>query len=321
MTKTNSMKKRIFFLILTLTIKTVCSQTTINMIKKNGVFYIPCKVNGLDMEFIFDTGASDVSISLTEALYMHKHGQLKDEQIFGKQNYSDATGKISSGTKIIINEIEVAGIKINNVSASVVNSLNAPLLLGQSAIKKFKTFSVNYSTSTLTLGSDNSQLVKINNSNNENNNSSTDNYAPLKNLIDIQGFRILNPRIESLTSFAKWDLKTFQQYAENLSKSTNSGYTNKGYEKNCDWYGTGANLKDAVATIEKCSDGMFNMTWTDFKTKSSIMKDLSIQLENYFVGKSESGASIYKLKYEELLYEFYLHRNDGSEMIFVKAVK
>lgn len=120
------------------------------MVKRNGVFYIPCKVNGLDMEFIFDTGASDVSISLTEAVYMYKHGQLKEEQIVGEQNYKDATGKISSGTKIIIKEIEVAGIKINNVSASVVNSTESPLLLGQSAIKKLGQFTFDSNGETIT---------------------------------------------------------------------------------------------------------------------------------------------------------------------------
>lgn len=124
-------------------------QVSVQMINKNGVSVIPCKVNGLDMDFIFDTGASDVSISLTEALYMHKHGQLLDFDIKSKEFYADATGKISEGTKIIIKEILVAGIKIENVDASVVNSLDAPLLLGQSAIRKFGRFTFDLNNQTI----------------------------------------------------------------------------------------------------------------------------------------------------------------------------
>jgi len=43
------------------------SQTTILMNKVNGVYYVPCEVNGIKMDFVFDTGASNVSISKTEA--------------------------------------------------------------------------------------------------------------------------------------------------------------------------------------------------------------------------------------------------------------
>ena len=57
------------------------SQTVIQMKDIGGVYEVPCKVNGLKMNFIFDTGASDVSISLTEALFMFRHGYLKEENI------------------------------------------------------------------------------------------------------------------------------------------------------------------------------------------------------------------------------------------------
>ena len=55
------------------------SQVVIKMKKQNGVNTIPCKVNGLNLSFIFDTGASDVSISLTEASFMYKNGFLKQD--------------------------------------------------------------------------------------------------------------------------------------------------------------------------------------------------------------------------------------------------
>jgi clan AA aspartic protease (TIGR02281 family) len=113
------------------------------MQKEGGVFSIPCSVNGLKLKFIFDTGASDVSISLTEALFMLKNGYLKQEDIIGENYYSDATGKISAGTNIIIRKIEFNGLVLRNVRASIVHQLAAPLLLGQSAMSQLGTFQLN----------------------------------------------------------------------------------------------------------------------------------------------------------------------------------
>lgn len=54
---------------------TLC-QTTIVMEKKGDVYYIPGEINGVPLKFIFDTGASNVYLSLTEALFMLKNGYL-----------------------------------------------------------------------------------------------------------------------------------------------------------------------------------------------------------------------------------------------------
>ena len=56
------------------------SQKVIEMKYENGIYTIPCKVNGVPMKFIFDTGASDVSISLTEAKFLIKQGLLSDKE-------------------------------------------------------------------------------------------------------------------------------------------------------------------------------------------------------------------------------------------------
>jgi clan AA aspartic protease (TIGR02281 family) len=111
-------------------------QTKITMLKEGGVYSVPCKVNGLPLKFIFDTGASDVSISLTEALFMLKNGYLKKEDIGESVYYSIANGDVAKGTKLNIKEIEFAGLKLYNVEASIVHETSAPLLLGQSVISK-----------------------------------------------------------------------------------------------------------------------------------------------------------------------------------------
>ena len=118
------------------------SQTIIRMEKVNGVYQIPCKVNGIDLKFILDTGASDIVISKTEANFLVKQGLINENDIVGTEKYRIADGSITEGTKIIIREIKIRDIFINDVYATVIDSDIAPLLFGQSALSKFGRFEI-----------------------------------------------------------------------------------------------------------------------------------------------------------------------------------
>ncbi|MBK8517624.1 MAG: retroviral-like aspartic protease family protein [Saprospiraceae bacterium] len=137
------MKKLLLVKILILLINLSFGQTKILMQKTNGVYSIPCKVNGLKLNFIFDTGASNVSISLTEAAFMLKNGYLNESDITGSSYAQIANGEITKNTTILIREIIIADITLRNISASIVHELKAPLLLGQSAISKLGKIQLN----------------------------------------------------------------------------------------------------------------------------------------------------------------------------------
>lgn len=126
-------------------------KTIISMDKEGGVYTVPCVVNGLKLKFIFDSGASDVTISLTEALFMLKNGYLDKSDIHGDAVYQTASGDLKVGTKIIIKEIEFGGLKLNNIEASIVNELSAPLLLGQTALSKIGKCEVDFNTGNLAI--------------------------------------------------------------------------------------------------------------------------------------------------------------------------
>jgi clan AA aspartic protease (TIGR02281 family) len=126
-------------------------QTTIIMEKEGGVFTIPCTVNGLKLKFIFDTGASDVSISLTEALFMLKNGYLTANEIYGSSYAQIANGDITENTKILLKKIEFADFTLYNVTATVIHSTSAPLLFGQSAMAKLGKFEIDPNNGTLTV--------------------------------------------------------------------------------------------------------------------------------------------------------------------------
>ncbi len=127
------------------------AQTKIKMLNEDGLSILPCKINGLDLNFIFDTGASDVSLSFTEALFMFKNGYLNDEDIIEKSKYSDASGNIGVNTVVNIKEIIIAGIKLTNVKAGIVDKLSAPLLLGQTAIRKLGVIQLDFEQNVLTI--------------------------------------------------------------------------------------------------------------------------------------------------------------------------
>jgi len=128
--------KHIILMILLLGSFSCLSQTRIKMKQEGGVYTVPCKVNGLNLRFIFDTGASNVSISLSEATFMLKNGYLEENDIVGKGKFQTADGRLIENTHIILREVEIGGMKLYNVDAVVINNIDAPLLLGQSAIQK-----------------------------------------------------------------------------------------------------------------------------------------------------------------------------------------
>ncbi|MBK5208738.1 MAG: SEL1-like repeat protein [Flavobacteriaceae bacterium] len=128
--------KLIIFILCFCTIN-LYSQKEIYMINDNGVFTVPCKVNGLDANFIFDTGATNVSISMGLADLLKKNGLLDKNDIKGTVKYQIANGEIKEGTQIILRKINIDGLTIKNIDATIIHEQNAPLLLGQSAISKF----------------------------------------------------------------------------------------------------------------------------------------------------------------------------------------
>ena len=104
--------------------------------KEGGVCKVKCAINGLPLHFIFDTGATDVSISSVEATFMAKNDFLSSSDIIGTQNYQTADGNITEGTVINLKDVKLGSLHLNNIKASVVRNQAAPLLLGQSVLSK-----------------------------------------------------------------------------------------------------------------------------------------------------------------------------------------
>lgn len=127
------------------------AQTVIKLTQANGTYIIPCSVNGVSMQFTFDTGAAVVVISLKEARYLYNKGLLKEDDFVGASRYQVANGEIVEGANIILKRIDVADLSLFNVEATILPMEDADLLLGQTALSRLGTFQFDYSNNTLTI--------------------------------------------------------------------------------------------------------------------------------------------------------------------------
>ena len=109
---------------------------SIPMISVGGVYKVPCSVNGLNLDFIFDTGSSDISISSIEASFMLKNGYLTMNDLGGTSIYMTANGEIANGTEVILSNVKIGDFILKKVKASVIDNQSAPLLLGQSVLSR-----------------------------------------------------------------------------------------------------------------------------------------------------------------------------------------
>lgn len=114
----------------------------IKMNNEDGLYTMPCLVNGLPMKFFFDTGASMVSISITVAEFMYNNGWINENDFRGPALTQIANGDIEENMKLNLREIKIGNRVIYNVEAVVSNSYNAPLLLGQSVIRQLEPWSI-----------------------------------------------------------------------------------------------------------------------------------------------------------------------------------
>lgn len=112
------------------------------MERSGGVYKISCTVNGARMKMIFDTGASNVSLSKSMAEYLIENDYISRKDILGTSTARIADGSVVRVQRVNLKDIEIGGMHIYNVEATISSSQYAPLLLGQSAIQKLGKISI-----------------------------------------------------------------------------------------------------------------------------------------------------------------------------------
>ncbi len=110
-----------------------------------GVKTIPVKLNGITMNMVYDTGCSDIHLSLNEVQTLVKNGKLEESDILDASYATVADGSIVENGTINIKRIEIGGedgIVLENKTASVALNQVAPILLGNAVLDELASVEV-----------------------------------------------------------------------------------------------------------------------------------------------------------------------------------
>jgi clan AA aspartic protease (TIGR02281 family) len=118
------------------------SQTSVLMRTAGGIFVVPVEINGtMTLDFAVDSGAADVSVPADVFSALTRTGTVNDSDIIGEQKYVLADGSEAKSITFSIRSLKLGGMVVENVRGSVASARGA-LLLGQSFLGRFRSWSV-----------------------------------------------------------------------------------------------------------------------------------------------------------------------------------
>lgn len=129
-------------------------QEEIPLQKMAGVYHLPVELNGvMNLMFILDTGAADMSIPHEVVYSLMRTGTLKEEDFISSKVYILADGTRVKSPRIIIHKVKIGNRVLRNIPATVSES-GGPLLLGQSLLEKIGSYTFDSNRQVLVLHSD-----------------------------------------------------------------------------------------------------------------------------------------------------------------------
>ena len=127
------------------------SFATISLKSDGGTYVVPVQINGaITLDFVIDSGASDVSVPADVVSTLIRTGTIRDSDFIGKQTYILADGSKAPSAVFMIRSLKVGNTVIENVKGDIAPA-QASLLLGQSFLQHFKSWSINNATHELIL--------------------------------------------------------------------------------------------------------------------------------------------------------------------------
>ena len=119
--------------------------------RQGGTFTVPAEINErVTLRFIVDSGASDVNIPSDVVAGMLASGALSRSDFLGRRDYVLADGSRISAETFRIRSLRIGGRVVEDVVATA-GALSSPFLLGQSFLRKLKSWSIDNANDTLVL--------------------------------------------------------------------------------------------------------------------------------------------------------------------------
>jgi uncharacterized protein len=115
--------------------------TSVAVVKQGGTFLVPVSINDqLTLQFVIDSGASDVTIPADVVLTLMRTGTLTSDDFLGSQTYRLADGSTAPSQTFVIRSLRVGNRVLANVTGGIA-PVEGSLLLGQSFLSRFKSWS------------------------------------------------------------------------------------------------------------------------------------------------------------------------------------
>jgi clan AA aspartic protease (TIGR02281 family) len=107
-----------------------------------GTFVVPVQINGtMTLDFVIDSGAADVSVPADVVSTLIRTGTIREPDFIGENTYVLADGSKTKSPTFTIRTLRVGNTVLENVRGSVASSQGS-LLLGQSFLNRFKSWSI-----------------------------------------------------------------------------------------------------------------------------------------------------------------------------------
>jgi hypothetical protein len=125
--------------------------TEVTLWRRGGVLQVPVTINGaIQLAFTVDSGADDVSIPADVVMTLIRTGTIKEADFLGKQTYSLANGSTMPSARFRIRSLKVGDRVLENVTGGIA-PVSGPLLLGQSFLRRLKSWSIDNNRGVLVL--------------------------------------------------------------------------------------------------------------------------------------------------------------------------
>jgi clan AA aspartic protease (TIGR02281 family) len=125
--------------------------TVIQLQPDRGTFTIPVLINDkITLNFVLDSGAADVTIPSDVVGTLRRTGTLSNADFLGTKTYVLADGSKMSAQTFRIKSLKIGNRVIENVTASTAPA-NGSLLVGQSFLSRFKSWSIDNNRQVLVL--------------------------------------------------------------------------------------------------------------------------------------------------------------------------
>ena len=133
-------------------------ESAVSIRPDGGVFVVPATINGqLTLDFIVDSGASDVCVPTDVVSTLVRTRTITTDDFIGSKTYQLADGSNVPSQRFVIRSLKVGNKVLSDVTASI-TPVAGKLLLGQSFLSRFRSWTIDNERSTLTLNGDGTRI-------------------------------------------------------------------------------------------------------------------------------------------------------------------